>query len=415
MSDLSAALTAGLLITGGRLFDPVSGLDAVGDLLIGDGAIAAVGHVTRTGAEEVVDATGLWVLPGLMDLHVHLREPGQEHKETIATGTRAAAGGGFTCVACEPNTTPPRDTPERIEQVGRIAARDALVRVLPKCAITVGQRGRELTDIAALRAAGAVAASDDGFAVGDAAMMREAFARAKAAGMPLTVHIDGPEMVDRDIGLSAEIGWPIHFSHVSLAEEAELIARARSHGLPVSGEVTPHHLALCADEAPADDADFKTNPPLASAADRAAVRSALASGVLTVVASDHAPHSPQEKAREYDKAPPGVIGLETTLGVLWTWLVHPGRVRPDVLIRAMTAAPAGVLGIEASALRVGTQADVLLFDPDRAWVVEPERFHSKARNCPFAGRTLHGRAVMTIRDGRIIMRDGEIVALGAAG
>jgi dihydroorotase len=415
VSDPSAPLGAGLLVTGGRLFDPASRLDAVGDLLIGDAAIAAIGQVTRTGAEEVVDATGLWVLPGLMDLHVHLREPGHEHKETIATGTRAAAAGGFTSVACEPNTTPPSDTPERVEQVQRIAARDALVRVLPKCAITVGQRGREVTDIAALRAAGAVAASDDGAAVGDAAMMREAFARAKAAGMPLTVHVDGPAMVERDIGLSAEIGWPIHFSHVSLAEEAELIARARSRGLPVTGEVTPHHLALCADEAPAGDANFKANPPLASPADRAAVRSALASGVLTVVASDHAPHSPQEKAREYDNAPPGVIGLETTLGVLWTWLVHPGRVGPDVLVRAMTAGPAEALRIAVPALREQAPADVVLFDPGHAWLVDPGQFHSKGRNCPFAGRTLRGRAVMTIRGGRILMRDGEILALGACG
>ena len=413
MSDPSAALRAGLLITGGRLFDPASRLDAVGDLLIRDAVIAAVGQVRCTGAEEVVDAAGLWVLPGLMDLHVHLREPGQEHKETIATGTRAAAAGGFTSVACEPNTTPPRDTAERVEQIQQIAKRDALIRVLPKCAITMGQRGREVADIAALRAAGAVAASDDGFAVGDASVMREAFARAKAAGTPLTVHVDGPAMVERDIGLSAEIGWPIHFSHVSLAEEAELIARARSHGLPVSGEVTPHHLALCADEAPAGDANYKMNPPLASAADRAAVRSALASGVLTVVASDHAPHSPQEKAREYDKAPPGVIGLETTLGVLWTWLVHPGRVRPDALIRAMTIGPAEALRIAAPTLRERAPADVVLFDPEHAWPVDPEQFHSKARNCPFAGRTLHGRAVMTVRGGRIIMRNGEITASGA--
>jgi dihydroorotase len=400
-----------LLITGGRLFDPASGLDAVGDLLIRDAVIAAVGQVRCTGAEEVVDATGLWVLPGLMDLHVHLREPGQEHKETIATGTRAAAAGGFTSVACEPNTTPPRDTAERVEQVQQIAKRDAVIRVLPKCAITVGQRGREVVDVAALRAAGAAAASDDGFAVGDADVMREAFAQAKAAGMPLTVHVDGPAMVERDIGLSVETGWPIHFSHVSLAEEAELIARARSRGLPVTGEVTPHHLALCTDEVADDNTNYKMSPPLASAADRAAVRSALAADVLTVVASDHAPHSPQEKAQEYGKAPAGVIGLETTLGVLWTWLVHPGRVRPDVLIRAITVGPAEALRIAAPALRESTPVDVVLFDPEHAWVVDPEQFHSKGRNCPFAGRTLHGRAVMTIRGGRIIMRDGEILAL----
>jgi dihydroorotase len=414
VSDPSTALRAGLLVTGGRLFDPASGLDAVGDLLIRDAAIAAVGQVRCTGAEEVVDATGLWVLPGLMDLHVHLREPGQEHKETIATGTRAAAAGGFTSVACEPNTTPPRDTAERVEQVQQIARRDALIRVLPKCAITVGQRGREVTDIAALRAAGAVAASDDGFAVGDAAVMREAFAQAKAAAMPLTVHVDGPAMVERDIGLSVETGWPIHFSHVSLAEEAELIARARSRGLPVTGEVTPHHLALCTDEVADDNTNYKMSPPLASAADRAAVRSALAADVLTVVASDHAPHSPQEKAQEYGKAPAGVIGLETTLGVLWTWLVHPGRVRPDVLIRAITVGPAEALRIAAPALRESTPADVVLFDPDHAWVVDPEQFQSKGRNCPFAGRTLHGRAVMTIRGGRIIMRDGDILASGGS-
>lgn len=404
-----------LLIIGGRLFDPASRLDAVGDLLIREGAIAAVGQVARTGEEEVIEAAGAWVLPGLMDLHVHLREPGQEHRETIATGTRAAAAGGFTSVACEPNTTPPLDAPERIRELERIAERDALVRVSPKCAITLGQRGREVTDMAALRAAGAVAASDDGFAVGDGEVMREALARARAAGMPLTVHVEGPAMVERDIGLSAESGWPVHFSHVSLAEEAELIARARARGLPVSGEVTPHHLALCADEVPAADTNYKMNPPLASAADRAAVRSALASGVLTVVASDHAPHSPQEKAQEYDKAPAGVIGLETTIGAVWTWLVHPGRVHPEALVRAMTVGPAGVLGIETATLSIGARADVVLFDPDHAWTVDPEQFHSKGRNCPFAGRTLHGRAVMTIRGGSIVMREGEIVAPGEAG
>jgi dihydroorotase len=413
VSTPSAAPGAGLLITGGRLFDPASGLDGPGDLLTRNGSIVAVGDVTPAGAEEVIDASGLWVLPGLIDLHVHLREPGQEYKETIATGTRAAAAGGFTTVVCEPNTAPPCDTPERVGRVMQIAEHDAIVRVLPKCTITVGQQGAEVTDLAALRSAGAVAASDDGFAVGSAAVMREAFARAKAAGMPLTVHVDGPAMVERDIGLAEELGWPIHFSHVSLAEEAELIARARSHGLPVTGEVTPHHLALSRDDAPSNDANFKMNPPLASAADRAAVRSALAAGVLTVVASDHAPHSSEEKARGYDKAPAGVIGLETTVAVLWTYLVHTGRVTPDVLCRAMTAGPASVLGIVAPALREGAPADLVLFDPERAWVVDPEQFYSKARNCPFAERKLQGRAVITIRSGLIIMREGSIVEPGA--
>ncbi len=403
-----------LLIARGRLFDPASGLDAPGDLLIRDGAIVSVGEATGVVVAEVLDASGLWVFPGLMDLHVHLREPGQEYKETIAAGTRAAAIGGFTTVVCEPNTVPPCDTPERLRRLEGIARNRAIVRVLPKCAITVGQEGRQIADLAALRNAGAAAASDDGYAVQNEMVMRDAFAWAKEAGLPLTVHVDGPRMVERDIGLSAEIGWPIHFSHVSLAEEAELIARARAHGLSVTGEVTPHHLALSVEDAPKRDTNYKMNPPLASSADRAALRSALTAGMLTVIASDHAPHSTEEKALDYDKAPAGVIGLETTLGVLWTWLVHVDRVAPAVLIRAMTAGPAEVLRLESPALRQGAPADVVLFDPDHYWVVDPEQFQSKGRNCPFSGHKLRGRAVMTIRGGQIIMRDGSIANSGAA-
>ncbi len=397
-----------LAIVGGRLFDPASGSDAPGDLVVRDGMIVSVGEPASS-AREVIDATGLWVLPGLIDMHVHLREPGQEYKETIASGTRAAAAGGFTTVACEPNTSPVCDTPELVRRVHDIAQHSAVVRVLPKCAITAGQHGRGVADLAALKAAGAVAASDDGLAVHDASVMREAFVRAKEASIPLTVHVEGPEMVERDIVLSAEIGWPIHFSHVSLAEEAELIARARAQGLHVTGEAAPHHLALTADDAPDGDANYKMNPPLASAADRAAVRSALSAGVLTVIASDHAPHSSEEKAQSYDKAPAGVIGLETTLGVLWTWLVHHQRVTPDVLVRAMTAGPAEVLHIDAPALRPGAPADIVLFDPERSWVVDPDLFESKGRNCPFVGHKLRGRAITTIRAGRVVMRHGEIL------
>ncbi|HUU54929.1 MAG TPA: dihydroorotase [Armatimonadota bacterium] len=400
-----------LLIRSGRLFDPGSGVDGTGDLLLRGGIIAGVGEVEAPGA-DIIEADGLWVLPGLIDLHVHLREPGQEYKETIATGTRAAAAGGFAAVACEPNTSPPTDSPERLARVREIAAREAAVRVLPKCAITVGQRGEEVVDIAALRAAGAVAASDDGLSVGDADVMRQAFAAAKRAGLPLTVHVDGPEMVARDIGLSAEMDWPVHFSHVSLAEEVELIARARAKWLRVSGEATPHHLVLSKDDAPAHDARFKMNPPLGSPADRAAVRSALAAGVLTVIASDHAPHSSQEKARPYDTAPPGVIGLETTLAVIWTGLVHADRVDAATVVAALTAGPAAVLGIAPPALREGGAADITLFDPEQTWVVDPERFQSKARNCPFAGRKLRGKPVATIVGGRVVMREGSMLNAG---
>lgn len=401
-----------LLIQGGRLLDPLSGLDAVGDLLVRDGVIAELGAAASRAPAETIPAHGLVVCPGLMDLHVHLREPGEEHKETVATGTRAAAAGGFTVVVCEPNTAPPRDTAERIAELLAIVRRDAVVQVLPKGCITLGQQGEQVAELAALRAAGAVAASDDGRAVADAGVMREAMRRAKALGMPLTVHTEGPAMVARDIGLAAEVGGAVHFSHVSLAEEADLIMAAQQRGLRVTGEVTPHHLALCAEEAPAEDANYRVNPPLRSARDRAALGMALRGGVISVVASDHAPHSPEEKALPYHEAPPGVIGLETTLGVIWTDLVRPGLLSELAALRAMTAGPAAVLGREPPGLRPGGLADITLFDPEAQWVVDPRCFHSKGRNCPFSGRRLYGKAVGTISAGRVVMRDGEILGRG---
>jgi dihydroorotase len=224
-------------------------------------------------------------------------------------------------------------------------------------------------------------------------------------------------MVERDIGLAAELGWGVHFSHVSLAAEVELIAEARERGLPVSGEATPHHLALCADDAPTGDTNFKMNPPLTSAEDRDALRTALAEGVICAIASDHAPHAPDEKARPFEEAPPGVIGLETTVGVIWTDLVHTGLLAERAAVRAMTAGPLEVLGMVggsvAPALRIGARGDVTLLDPDHGWTVEPERFESKARNCPFAGRRLRGKVVATIIAGRAVMREGSILAPGA--
>lgn len=398
-----------LLIEGGRLRDPSAGLDAVGDVLIQGGRIAAVGEVARTGEEQVVEVEGLWVVPGLMDIHVHLREPGGEQKETIATGTAAAAAGGFTVVAAEPNTTPPRDTPERIAEVRELAERTARVRVLHKCCITVDQEGREVTDLAALARAGAAAASDDGFSVRDGEVMAQAFAAARAAEIPLTLHVDGPEMIARDIALSAEYGWPVHFSHVSLEAEVDLIADAQSRGLPVTGEATPHHLTLCAEEAPQGDADFKMAPPLASAADRAALRRALAAGVISVIASDHAPHAPAEKAAPYDQAPFGVIGLETSLGVVWTELVERGLLSAETALAAMTRNPAAVLQIAPPSLEPGGRGDVTVFDPEHEWVVDPDWFQSLSRNCPFAGWRLKGKAIATIAGGRLVFWEGQMM------
>ncbi|MGD0113338.1 MAG: dihydroorotase [Armatimonadota bacterium] len=406
---------ADLLIKGGRLFDPASGLDAVRDLLLRGARIAAVGAAEETGAMEAIEAAGLLVTPGLIDMHVHLREPGQTHKETIASGTRAAAAGGFAAVACEPNTMPPTDTPERVAEVLAIAARGAAVRVLPKCCITRGQQGREVAELAALSAVGAVAASDDGLSVEDAAVMHEAMAAAKAVGIPLTVHVDRVDLMERDITLAAEFDYAVHFSHVSLEDEVELIARARERGLRVTGEATPHHLSLCANDAPANNTNYKMNPPLRSRRDRDALRRALADGTISVIASDHAPHSPAEKAVPYEQAPSGVIGLETTLGVIWTDLVGQGLLGEVAAVRAMTDAPAAVLRIAPPALRVGAPADVTLIDPHMAWTVEPDRFNSLGRNCPFAGRRLRGKAVATIVGGRTVMREGALLGVGALG
>jgi len=399
-----------LLIKGGHLLDPGSGLDAVGDLLIREGRIALVGDCETSGPGEVIDARGLLVAPGLIDMHVHLREPGQEHKETIESGARAAAAGGFVTVVCEPNTVPPRDTPERIAEALEIARRRSAVRALWKCCITRGQQGAKVADFAALHRAGAVAASDDGFSVTDPGVMWEAMRAAKQAGIPLTVHVDSVELMARDIGLAAERSYAVHFSHVSLEREVELIAQAQERGLQVTGEATPHHLSLCADDAPGDDANYKMNPPLRSARDREALRRSLAAGALSVVASDHAPHAPGEKAASYASAPAGVIGLETTIGVIWTDLVHNRAIAPADAVRAMTSGPATALRREPPVLRAGAAAQVTLIDPELAWLVEPERFESRSRNCPFAGRRLRGKAVATIVDGRLVMQEGRILA-----
>jgi dihydroorotase len=287
-----------------------------------------------------------------------------------------------------------------------IASRRAFVRVLQKAAITVGQEGRAITDFAALRAAGAVAASDDGKSVWDDAVMRAAFLAAREVRMPLTVHVDEPRLMARDIALCAETGWPVHFSHVSLEEEVGLIAAAQQRELPVTGEAAPHHLALCVEEAPAGDPNFVMNPPLRSHKDREAVRWALSEGVIGVIASDHAPHTAEEKAGH---APSGVIGLETTTGVIWTELVHKGLLDPRSAVVAMTAGPAAVLGLEWPALTSGAVADLTLLDPDQEWVVDPTAFRSLARNCPFAGWRMRGRAVGTIVGGRLVMWEGNMM------
>ena len=409
------------------MVDPAQHLDAQADLLVEGARVARIeARIADAPPEaEVIEAAGLVVAPGLVDLHVHFRQPGQEWKETVATGSRAAAAGGFTTVVCEPNTTPPVDTPEMLEGLIRLAARDGLVRVLFKACITERQRGERVVKMDGLKLAGAAAFSDDGEPVLDAAVMARALDEARQQGMALTPHCEEspasraaapwpqpyarePEFVSRDVALVARHGGRIHFSHLSMADSTHFIAEAKRNGHAVTAEATPHHLALSAEDVTPGDTNAKVNPPLRSPADVEALRRALAQGRIDAIATDHAPHAPEEKAVPYDQAPFGAVGLETALGVVITELVDKGVISLAQAIERMSTGPARILGLEGGTLAPGSRADIVIFDPAHAWTVDPRQFLSKGRNSPFAGRTLRGRAVFTIVGGSVVMREGKV-------
>ncbi len=422
-----------LWIRGGRIIDPSRGADETADLVIRDGRLTA--EAPPTGC-PVLDARGLWVLPGLIDLHCHLRDPGQEWKEDIASGTRAAARGGYTAVATMPNTEPAVDTPALVEyQLARAAAVGGS-RVLSVGAITVGRQGRELAPMGQLRAAGAVAVSDDGAGVEQAVVMWRALRYAASFGLPVLEHCEDRSLsrggamhrgavstrlglpgipaeaeevaVARDLVLAEATGAHLHVAHVSTARAVELIRRAKARGVRVTCEVTPHHLTLT-DEAVARsryDPDTKVNPRLRTEEDVAALRAALADGTIDAVATDHAPHGPEEKRCEYEAAAFGISGLETALGVLLTTLVQPGLLAPAALVERLTCGPARVLGHPGGTLAAGAAADVVLVDPRASWRVEPEAFASRGRNTPFKGWNLTGRVVATLVAGKAVWQLG---------
>lgn len=427
-------MTKSILIQSGRVIDPSAGTDETADLLVEGGCIRQIGTGMDTGGTdcEVVQAAGLIVAPGLVDPHVHFREPGFTHKETIATGSRAAAAGGFTSVICEPNTDPPIDSPDMIDELTKLADDSAIVHAHTKACITRGAKGAELTDIARIaRKERCAALSDDGNPVVSDALMRDACAEAAQANIVVSPHAEDSEVarrayesapthplhnsqpycneahyVARDIGAGEAAGCRLHISHLSLAESLHLIKRAKAKGRArVTCEVSPHHLALCADDGSELGPDAVMNPPLRGRADMEALCRAVADGVVDCIATDHAPHAAEEKER----GTMGVIGLETALGVLMTTLVKPGLVSVPDLIARMASRPAKIFGLTAGTLAVGALADVVLIDPDAEWTVDPTTFQSKSRNCPFAGWQLSGRAVMTIVSGAIAMREGEIL------
>jgi dihydroorotase len=424
-----------MLIRGGRVVDPSQKLDAVLDVLLVDGLVAALGEsLDAPEGAETVDASGLVVAPGLIDVHVHLREPGQEHKETIQSGARAAAAGGFTAVVAMPNTDPPIDNPANVGFVLAEGLKAGGARVYPTGCITVGQNGEQLTEFGELIEAGAVAVTDDGRPVSSASMMRMALEYALAFDLPVAVHEEEltlsrggsmnegiiatrlgltgipneaeDVMIARDLMLAELTGGRLHVQHVSTRRGVELIRAAKAAGIRVTAEATPHHFTLTDAAVAAYRTDAKMNPPLRSEADRQAVREGVRDGTLDVIATDHAPHHYDEKEQAFEDAPNGIVGLETSLGLSYTELVAPGLLDLAALIDRMSCAPARAMSLDTRAklgsLAVGYQADVTLIDTRIEWTVDRATFLSMSRNTPFHGRELRCRAVRTIVGGRTV-------------
>jgi dihydroorotase len=419
-----------LLIHGGTLIDPASERSGSFDLLIDGASVAAVLEAGKAAAEtETLDASGCWVVPGLIDIHVHLREPGYEYKETVASGSAAAVAGGFTGVACMANTNPVNDSGAVTRFIREQAVAAGLARVHPIGAVSVGLEGRRLAEIGEMREAGIVAVSDDGQAIADAGLMRRALEYSRMFDIPVVVHEEDPAlaadgvmnegansfrlglrgmpaaaeevMIARDIALVERTGGRLHVAHVSTAGSVALIRRAKERGLAVTAEVTPHHLTLTDDAVQAYDTNAKMKPPLRGAADVEALLEGVRDGTIDAIASDHAPHHADEKEVEFEEAANGIVGLETTLGLVLR-LVWEGKLEAATVVRTLAMGPARCLGLPGGSLRPGVPADVTIIDPDRRWNVKPDEFRSKSRNTPFGGWELQGAAVATIVGGRLV-------------
>jgi len=422
-----------ILLVNGRLIDPQNNLDGTYHLLIEDGKIKSISRQIPALSSDfqTIDVKNKWVVPGLMDMHVHLREPGREDKETIATGTQAAAAGGFTSVACMPNTTPALDEESKIRYVIQ-HGEDCPCRIYPIGAITKGLEGEELAPMGEMVKAGAKAVSDDGKSVARSNLMRNAFNYSKSFNIPVVCHCEDMALsqkghmnegiistrlgirgiptiaeeiiVARDLLLAEYTGARVHIAHVSTAGSVRLIRDAKSRGVNVTAETCPHYFTLIDEDVGPYDTNKKMNPPLRTAKDREAVIEGLVDGTIDVIASDHAPHVPEEKDVEFDAAAFGVIGLETSVGIVMTVLVEKGLLSPSDMVKKMSVEPNRIMGLTGGTLSSGAIADITIIDPDANWKVNPEHFFSKSRNTAFSGFSLKGYAWMTILDGHIVFR-----------
>ena len=420
-----------IIIKSGRLIDPGAGIDKTMDVIVQGGSVALVVEKADSSMvfDEVIDANGKWVLPGLVDMHVHLREPGREDQETVKSGADAAAAGGFTAVACMPNTLPVVDNEAKVRYLV-LQGQNAKARIHPIGSITKAQEGKELSHIGEMVDAGAVAISEDGKTVRNANLMRNALNYAKAFGVPVIAHCEDEDLynhgymnegnlsallgmkgipsiaedviVARDLIIAEFLNAPIHIAHVSTSGAVRLIREFKARGVPVTAEATPHHFVLDHNSLREYDTNAKMNPPLRSPSDVEEIRKALADGTIDTIASDHAPHSLEEKNCEFDSANNGIVGLETSLALTYTKLVLPGILTPAQMVERMSINPNRILGLPGGSLSKGSVADITVFDPEKEWVVDTDKFKSKSKNTPFAGMKLRGKAVATIVGGRII-------------
>jgi dihydroorotase len=423
---------ARLLIKNGRVIDPASRHDDVADVWIEDDVIKGVGVGLPAAGSDVFDATGLIVAPGFIDMHVHLREPGFEHAETIESGSRAAAAGGFTSVCPMPNTKPVNDNATVTSYMIEKARRHAVVNVWPIGAITKGSAGEELAAIGSMKQAGAVAISDDGRPVMNARVMRRAMEFARSLGIPVINHCEdlhlsaggdmheGVEsvrlglrgipgcsedvMVARDILLAEVTGARYHVAHISARHSVEMVQFAKARGLAVTAEATPHHLALSDCDMKPYDSNYKMKPPLRARGDVTAVLDGILNGAIDAIATDHAPHPGSEKMQEFESCPFGILGLETAIGVSLEQLVHPGKISVARLVELFTMGPARILGLDRGTLAAGAPADVTIFSTDRDWTYDVNKSFSKSRNSPFDGKTFRGGPVATVVAGEVVWR-----------